>query len=73
MIVARPPYADECTQETIKHVTDQGLRSSQVAHDLGLDLQTLRLWLYATAMPNTSNEPTTVDLARLRCETSHLP
>lgn len=47
----RTPYPDEFKQEAIKLVTEQGLRRSQVARDLGIDPQTLRRWLHAAATP----------------------
>jgi len=49
------------------------MRRSQVARDLGIDPQTLRRWLSATA-PATPNEPApaVAEVARLRRENEQL-
>ena len=68
----RTPYSDEFKQEAIKLVTEQGLRRSQVARDLGVDPQTLRRWLHAAATPDAPSAPTADALARLRRENEQL-
>ena len=43
----RKPYAREFKIEAVRLVTDRGLPRKQVAHDLGIDLTTLRRWIAA--------------------------
>lgn len=71
----RTPYSEECKQEAIKLVTEQGMRRSQVARDLGIDPETLRRWLEAGAAPAAPNAPAAAvadEVARLRRENEQL-
>jgi transposase-like protein len=41
---SRKPYSAECKQETVRLLKEQQLPRSQVAHDLGIDAETLYRW-----------------------------
>jgi transposase len=73
MMGTHTPYSDEFKQEAVKLVTEQGMRRSQVARDLGIDPQTLRRWL-AAAAPAAPSEPASAaaEVARLRRENEQL-
>lgn len=69
----RKPYADAFKQEAIKLVTEQDMKPSQVARDLGIDGDTLRRWLHEwQAAPAEASTPTTAALVRLRREHEQL-
>ncbi len=69
----RRTYSDEFKQEAIKLATEHGLTRKQVAHDLGIDPQTLRSWLRATeGAPDAAPAFDTAELARLRRENDQL-
>lgn len=74
-MTTQKPYADECKQEAVKLVTEQGMSVTQVARDLGISLDTLHRWLRA-ARSATNPVPATrmppVELARLRRENEQL-
>lgn len=70
---ARKPYPEAFTQEAVRLVTDQGMRPSQVARDLDLDIDTLRRWLRVASTPPTpSTAPTAAELTQLRRENEQL-
>ena len=67
-------YSDEFKQEALKLVSEQNMRPSQVARDLGIDGDTLRRWL--RAQERTPAEQTSLsaaaELTRLRRENDQL-
>jgi transposase len=72
---SRKPYSDEFRQEAVRLVTEQGMPSSRVARELGIDPETLRRWLRAqTRDPGVPTEPVppAAELARLRREVEQL-
>ena len=75
------PYTREFKIEAVKLVTEQDLPRTRVAHDLGLDIGTLRRWLQefdaagqrTFAQRTPRQEPSRDDeVARLRRENERL-
>ncbi len=66
------PYTQEFKIEAVKLVTDQHLRATKVARDLGVDPQTLQRWLHALApapeQPPAATGSAAAELARLQRE-----
>jgi transposase-like protein len=44
-------YTDECKQEAVRLVTEQGLSRARVARDLGVSPDTIARWLRDPAVP----------------------
>ena len=65
------PYTEECKHEAVKLVTEQHMSRTQVARDLGVNIDTLARWVRAAApAPATAGVPesSAAELARLRRE-----
>ncbi len=76
-MATRKVYSREFNVETVKLVMEQGLSRSQVARDMGIDVQTLRKWIKqlaasgAQAFPGQGH-PRNDELVRLRRENDQL-
>ena len=71
----RISYSDEFKQEAVRLVTEQGMRPSQVARDLGVGADTLRRWrheLAPAAEPASGLLPPAAEVAQLRRENEQL-
>jgi transposase len=68
------PYSEEFKQEALKLVSDQKLRPSHVARDLGIDGDRLRRWMreQQRTPADTLSASTAAELARLRRENEQL-
>ncbi|HEX6289295.1 MAG TPA: transposase, partial [Herpetosiphonaceae bacterium] len=73
----RKPYTRELKVETVKLVTERGMKRAQVARDMGIDAQTLRRWIREfsadgeRAFPGPGH-PCDDELVRLRRENEQL-
>ena len=72
-MAGRNPYPREFKVETVKLVTEQGMKRSQVARDMGIDVQTLRRWIHELATDGERpfpgpGHPRDAELVRLRRE-----
>jgi transposase len=76
-MATRKRYTREFKTETVKLVTERGISRTQVAREMGIDMQTLRTWLKqfaadgAHAFPG-SGHPRDKELACLRRENDQL-
>lgn len=76
-MATRKPYTREFKVETVKLVTERGMKRAQVARDMGIDAQTLRRWIreFTTdgerAFPGPGH-PRDEELIRLRRENEQL-
>jgi len=76
-MATRKRYTREFKTETVKLVTERGISRTQVAREMGIDVQTLRTWIKqfaadgADAFPG-SGHPREEELARLRHENDQL-
>ena len=72
----RAPYPPEFRARAIELARTSGLRPAQVARDLGIDPETLRLWLQQAAVDAGERAGLTTDeraeLSRLRRENAVL-
>jgi transposase len=76
-MAGRKPYTREFKVETVKLVTEQGMKRSQVARDMGIDVQTLRRWIHELATDGERafpgpGYPRDEELVRLRRENEQL-
>ncbi len=77
MKATRKLYAREFKVETVKLVTERGMSRSQVARDMGIDIQSLRKWIkqFSTdgerAFPG-QGQPRDDEVVRLRRENERL-
>lgn len=71
---ARKPYPEEFKQEAVKLVTEHGMRPSQVARDLDINIDTLQRWLRlaTSSLPAAGAAPSAAERARLRRENEQL-
>lgn len=70
---ARKPSPEECKQEAITLVTEQGMRPRQVARALDSNIDTLQRWLRLARTPApASSAPSPAERARLRRENEQL-
>ena len=72
-MAGRTSYTRAFTVETVNLVTESGMTRSQVARDMGLDVQTLRRWMHEVAMDGERavpgpGHPRAEDLVRRRRE-----
>jgi len=76
-MATRKHYSREVKLETVKLVTERGMSRSQVARDMGIDVQTVRTWLKQVnadgerAFPG-QGQPRDDEVARLRREHEQL-
>ncbi len=76
-MATRKLYAREFKVETVKLVTERGMSRSQVARDMGIDIQSVRKWIkqFSTdgerAFPG-QGQPRDDEVVRLRRENERL-
>jgi len=76
-MATRKLYSREFKLETVKLVTERGMSRSQVARDMGIDVQTLRNWVKQFDVDNERafpghGHPRHDEMVRLRRENEQL-